>query len=165
MFSKSLFFALCLTSFFFFSATNGIAEPQQKVASDSRCSICGMFVAKYPAWITEIIHADGKVEFFDGVKDMMVYTFHPDQYGSKAKNDIVEIWVKDYYSLTYIDGKTAFYVLESDVYGPMGYEFIPFATLEAAQAFAKDHHGKDIVSFNQITEDMVEAMRSGHKMK
>ena len=34
-----------------------------------------------------------------------------------------------------IDGKKAFYVIRSDIYGPMGHEFIPFSSKEDAQTF------------------------------
>ena len=47
----------------------------------------------------------------------------------------------------------------------MGKEFIPFSKKEAAENFRKDHHGKRIILFDEITSEMVESMRSGHKMK
>ena len=40
-----------------------------------------------------------------------------------------------------IDGRSAHYVVGSDVTGPMGKELIPFATREAALEFSKDHGG------------------------
>jgi nitrous oxide reductase accessory protein NosL len=124
-----------------------------------------MFVAKYPAWVAEIIHENGDVEFFDGVKDMMAYYFHPDQYGGGGKTDNAEIWVKDYYSLSFIDARKAFFVTGSDVFGPMGHEFIPFSSQEASEAFLKDHKAKSILTFTEITEQMVDSMREGRKMK
>jgi len=39
--------------------------------------------------------------------------------------DIDSIYVTDYYNLTLIDGYQAFYVVGSNVYGPMGKELIP----------------------------------------
>ncbi|MBN2832303.1 MAG: nitrous oxide reductase accessory protein NosL, partial [Campylobacterales bacterium] len=55
------------------------------------------------------------------------------------------------------DGKKAFYVIGSDTYGPMGKEFIPFATLKSAQSFLKDHKGSEILSFDKISEALVYA--------
>ena len=51
-----------------------------------------------------------------------------------------------------IDGTKAFYVINSDVYGPMGEELIPFLTKEDAQTFLMDHKAKKIVIFSEITK-------------
>jgi len=141
------------------------AAPAEKVEPDARCSVCGMFVAKYDNWVSQVRLADGTVLFFDGVKDMLVFYFNPRAYGSTEKKDISEIWVKDYYSLAWLDGRQSFFVIGSDVYGPMGKEFIPFATRDAAENFRKDHKGEQILNLDDITDDMVQAMRSGMKMR
>ncbi len=141
------------------------ADPLVPLAGDTRCPVCGMFVAKYDAWITQIIYEDKRVESFDGVKDMLAYYFHPQEYGGLPDSKCNEIWVKDYYTLAWIEGRKAWYVTGSDVYGPMGHEFIPFSSKPAAEAFAKDHHGKKILPFSEITAQMVEALRSGTKMR
>jgi len=138
---------------------------ESEIHSDTRCTVCGMFVAKYPAWICKVVLKDGKKEYFDGVKDMLVYYFEPAKYGANKDNPVVEMLTQDYYSLTVIDAKKAFYVVGSDVYGPMGHEFIPFSSAEAADAFNHDHHGKEILTFDQITLERVESMRSGTRMK
>ncbi len=137
----------------------------EPVNKESRCPVCGMFVAKYPQWLTQINMSDGSAEIFDGVKDLMAYYFAPQQFGAAAGNTVDEIFVKDYYSQKWIDGKKAIFVLGSDVYGPMGHELIPFDSQAGAENFFKDHHGKNIYSFAEITPDVVEALRKGHKMK
>ena len=141
------------------------AAPEENVGTDVRCTVCGMFVAKYDNWIVQLRLADDKVMFFDGVKDMLVFYFDPQQYSSVHQEDIKEIWVKDYYSLGWLDGRGALYVTGSDVYGPMGKEFIPFSSREAADNFLQDHHGKKILTFGEITDELVQSMRSGSKMR
>ena len=47
----------------------------------------------------------------------------------------------------------------------MGHEFIPFSTLEAAESFSADHHGKEVLTFDEITPELVEALRAGQKMR
>ncbi len=143
----------------------GLSAAQEDVKKEVRCTVCGMFVAKYPAWVTKIVHKEGPERYFDGVKDMMVYFFNPENYGAQPGNPVMEIWLKDYYSLKLIDAKKAFFVTGSDVYGPMGHEFIPFSSKEAAVSFSKDHHGKNILTFDKINKAHVESMRSGHRMK
>ena len=141
------------------------AAPAEKVNHDVRCAICGMFVAKYENWIVQVRLADDSLMFFDGVKDMMVFYFNPQQYSKVNQGDIREIWVKDYYTLGWLDGRKAVYVVGSDVYGPMGKEFIPFSSREAADNFLQDHKGEKILTFDAITDEIVQSMRFGTKMR
>jgi copper chaperone NosL len=145
--------------------SESLAAPEKEVKSDSRCAVCGMFVAKYPNWLTQIRHADGTLLFFDGAKDMLAYYFSPEQYGTHTRDSIKEMWVRDYYTLQWLDGRKAYYVTGSDVTGPMGHEFVPFSSREAAAAFRKDHQGEKIWTLEEITPSKVNAMRSGHMMK
>jgi len=149
-------------------STSGIADTEvtNTIPDQVRCTVCGMFVAKYPNWLAQI-HYDNleQTKFFDGVKDMMVFYFNPERYGGKSRETIRDIFVKDYYSLDWLSAKEAFYVVGSDVYGPMGHELIPFATREAAESFSKDHHGKDILIFDNITPELIETLRAGQRMR
>lgn len=136
------------------------AEPEKKVPAKTRCSVCGMFVEKYDNWIVQVRLKDDSVMFFDGVKDMMVFYFNSGNYSSYDQKDIKEIWVRDYYSLKWLDGFKTLYVTGSDVYGPMGKEFIPFGSKAAAENFLNDHKGKKIHSFEEITDELVQSMRT-----
>ncbi|MGW8193691.1 MAG: nitrous oxide reductase accessory protein NosL, partial [Desulforhopalus sp.] len=139
--------------------------PDSRVNKESRCPVCGMFVAKYQEWITLVRLSNGEVETFDGVKDMMAFYHFPQQYGAPDGVTVEEIFVKDYYSLAWIDGRKAVYVTGSDVYGPMGHELIPFEKTAAAENFLKDHHGIKIVNFSALSPALIESLRKGHKMK
>jgi len=144
---------------------SGARSEVEEVSGDIRCPVCGMFVAKYQNWVTQLRLSNGSRKVFDGVKDMMVFYFSPQDFGLDKKVGITEVWVKDYYSLDWIDGEKALYVRGSDVHGPMGHELIPFVNRAGAENFVKDHHGKEIVEFDTITKEMISSMRKGHKMK
>ena len=117
------------------------------ITKDEKCPICGMFVYKYPRWVAQI-HIDNKTHLsFDGVKDMMKYYI--------ATPKASKILVTDYYLQKAIDGTKAFYVINSDIYGPMGKELIPFSTKKEALTFMQDHKGKKILSFKQITKEEI----------
>ena len=150
---------------FIFAGSQAWSAPDEKVPADSRCPVCGMFVAKYPNWQAQIRHADEKIAVFDGVKDLLAYYFEPGRFGSYKAEQIKEIWVKDYYSLQWVDARQAFFVTGSDVHGPMGHEFIVLSTRKGAEAFLKDHKGDRLLAFDEITPDLVNAMRAGHMMK
>ncbi len=131
-----------------------------EVEEREKCPVCGMFVAKYPRWAAQIFykHGDHEHKFsFDGVKDMMKFYFNPKKWGDYpvSKDMISKILVTDYYSQEAIDGTKAFYVIGSDVYGPMGNELIPFISENDAKIFKNDHDGTKIVSFDKIIENEV----------
>ncbi len=126
------------------------------VPQDAKCPVCGMFVAKYPKWSAMMQH-DGKVYYFDGVKDMMKYYIFDGDF-PYDRTHITKMMVSDYYTIEAIPAKDAFYVLDADVYGPMGHELIPFKSQERAKTFMADHHGKKIVRFEEITGTMVMAL-------
>ncbi len=129
-----------------------------KLEDGEKCPVCGMFTYKYPKWAAQIFYKDGHHHSFDGVKDMMKFYFDPLEWGSyenSTKEMITNILVTDYYSQEAIDATKAFYVIGSDVYGPMGDELIPFKKLQEAETFKLDHQGTKIVKFEDITEDEV----------
>ena len=124
-----------------------------EVNKDDKCPVCGMLVHEYQEWAAKV-HFDGTYQAFDGVKDMMKFIFEPEKYGKFANLKIDKIEVSDYYSQNAIDGKSAFYVLFSDVLGPMGNELIPFENEDDAKKFIQDHKGQ-IYKFSEISLELV----------
>ncbi len=133
-----------------------LADSPVKPGPKEKCPVCGMFVSKYPEWTAQVKTKKNAVFFFDGAKDMFKFLAQPQKYvPGIEKKDVTEIYVTDYYSLNPIDGTKAFYVLGSDVYGPMGRELIPFLKEEEARAFLRDHHGKSILRFQEVTPQLL----------
>lgn len=114
---------------------------------DARCPICGMFVKHYPKWIAMIEDGDEKY-YFDGVKDMLKFIF-------KSNKEYENIYVTDYFTTKKIDAKNAYFVMGSDVYGPMGKELVAFESDEAAYNFKNDHFGKKVMLFSQLTDEVL----------
>lgn len=120
-----------------------------KVPQGSKCPVCGMFVYKYPKWATQMV-VDGKPYYFDGVKDMMKFYFFDADF-PYDRSKIEKVQVSDFYTLEAIDAREAFYVVGSNVFGPMGNELIPFKNEKEAQNFMQEHKGKKILKFKDIT--------------
>jgi nitrous oxide reductase accessory protein NosL len=120
------------------------------------CPVCGMLVSKYPNWVASVLYKDGHAHHFDGAKDMFKYLFDLPKYapGHTAK-DMVVIEVTEFYGLSRIDAHKAFYVIGSDVLGPMGHELVPLASRGDAEDFLKDHKGKRIVAFDEVTPALI----------
>ncbi len=76
----------------------------------------------------------------------------------RSRSDIAAVWVKDYYTLSAIDGMKALYVIGSDVLGPMGRELVPFMKESDAATFLKDHKGKKILRFGDITPQVLKSL-------
>jgi len=149
---------ITVTVFFptLFTDTQGGDRKPVKPSPKEKCPVCGMFVAKYPDWVAQIIFKDGSHAVFDGPKDMFKYYFNLSSYNkSKKLPDIDFIYVTDYYSLNLIDGSKAFYVKGSNVYGPMGHELIPFQKKADAEEFMTDHSGKSLLGFRDVSYDVI----------
>ncbi|MBM3393027.1 MAG: nitrous oxide reductase accessory protein NosL, partial [Betaproteobacteria bacterium] len=110
----------------------GIVKPGPK----NLCPVCGMLVSKYPNWVAVVQYKDGHAHFFDGAKDLFKYLHDLAKYApAHRREDIAIIQVTDFYSLARLDAQKAFYVIGSDVLGPMGHELVPLASRADAEDF------------------------------
>jgi len=118
-----------------------------------------MFVAPYPEWVAQIVFEDGSTAFFDGSKDLFRYLLARDRY-LPDKRDVrpTAIYVTEYYELRPIEARKAYFVIGSDVRGPMGNELVPLASRQAAEEFERDHGGARIVRFEEVTREMLGAL-------
>ena len=114
---------------------------------NEKCPVCGMFVYKYPHWATWL-QVGEKVHYFDGVKDMIKFYLAPNKYGYDYKpSDYTHVVVLDYFTQESIDATHAFYVVGSNVNGPMGAEYIAFENKQDAYTFSVDHRGNGVFLF------------------
>jgi copper chaperone NosL len=129
------------------------------------CPVCGMFVAKYPEWVAAAVFKDGHAHYFDGAKDLFKFLRDLGKYDPGHKSgDIAIVAVTDYYGVRTIDARDAFFVVGSDMLGPMGHELVPLATKADAEEFMADHGGKRILSFEQVGAEILKTLdQSGVK--
>ncbi|WP_256360878.1 nitrous oxide reductase accessory protein NosL [Methylomonas koyamae] len=128
--------ALCLV--WLLAVSESRADQKIEITKQDRCPVCGMFVYKYPKWVAQIYFNDGSAYFYDGAKDMFKHIFNTQQYTpGKTAEMMTEVWVTDYYEVELIDAKSAYYVIGSDVLGPMGHELLPFRDQAAAQEYGR----------------------------
>jgi copper chaperone NosL len=141
-----------------FAAPDKLPKPNDR----DLCPVCGMLVAKYPNWLAIVVYKDGHAHFFDGAKDLFKYLGNIPRYAPGHRlADIAGIWVTEFYGLTRIDARQAFYVVGSDTLGPMGNEFVPLATRADAEDFLKDHKGWRIIGFAQATQELAARLDQG----
>jgi nitrous oxide reductase accessory protein NosL len=124
-----------------------------------KCPVCGMFVAKYPDWVAEVRMRDGTVAVFDGAKDLFKFLLDVARYQpSRSRADVQRVFVTDYYAVRPFDARAAYFVVGSDVYGPMGHELVPFERLADAEEFLRDHRGRAILRFGDVDGGVVEGL-------
>ena len=122
------------------------------IKKSDKCPVCGMFVSGYRNWLSEIIFIDGTYAVFDGPKDMFRYYLNIKKYNpAKTASDISAIYITEYYSAELTDARKVFFVQGSDVNGPMGAELVPIASETGAKEFMKDHKGKKVLRFSEVT--------------
>ncbi len=140
------------------AAGSAVTSPRE-IAPDASCGKCGMFPARYPQWHSQILYTDGTMVPFDGCKCMFNYLFA----GSDKGKEVAALWVKDFSTGAWINGKSAHYVIGSSIMGPMGKELIPFADSGSAMAFQKEHGGQ-LATFDSITPETMKPLMGHSKM-
>ena len=156
---KRLLPALALLAVLAASGAGALDLNPVKPRAADKCPVCGMFVAKYPDFVAEVIYRDGSYAVFDGAKDLFKFLLNPAAFRAPSRaGDIAAVYVTDYYSLALIDGRRAFYVAGSDVHGPMGRELIPFSAEKQAREFLADHKGKRLLRFEEVTAGVLKGL-------
>lgn len=126
------------------------------------CPVCGMFVAKYPEWIATVLYKDGHAHHFDGAKDLFKYLLDLNKWApGHSADDMAGIGVTEYYGLSRIRARDAWYVIGSDVLGPMGHELVPLETEADAREFLHDHTGREILRFDEVRLPLLKKLDDG----
>ena len=117
--------------------------------SGARCAKRGMLVADHPRWVAGAITASGGEERFCCPRCMFAWHLSPRGKGSR------DLWVTEYYSQKRMPVGDVFFVMGSDVVGPMGKALVPIAGREAAERFRQDHHGSRLLLAGEITPELL----------
>jgi nitrous oxide reductase accessory protein NosL len=137
-----------------------LAGPEQvKPKPGEKCPVCGMFVVRYPDWVAWVRFTGGDRVLFDGAKDLFKFLLRYEDYGAVARRtDVAEVFVTDYYSLKPVEARAAWYVTGADVLGPMGHELVPFGRREEAEEFKRDHRGRRLWRFDEVTPALLKSL-------
>ncbi len=125
---------------------------------DTTCVVRHMKVYKDPKWVSKIELTNGKKLFFLSPKSMIEFYLQPGKWfdiGVKSETDFKDILVTDFATLEPINAKGAFYVYGGNVTSPAGDDLPAFATYAAADKFSKEHNGKRIMHFKDISDALI----------
>jgi nitrous oxide reductase accessory protein NosL len=125
-----------------------------------------MSPARYPKFHCQIVFKDDSYAAFDSAIGLLVYLHFPDKTGIKLK-PIAGIYFKDYLKGSWLQADSAFFVTGSEIRGPMGIQFLPVDSQQAAEELKKRANGMDTIHFKIIDRQYpIEAAKAGqlHKM-
>jgi copper chaperone NosL len=119
------------------------------IETHKECPLCGMIPARYPLFNCQILFEDGTYEAFDSAAGLLIYLHFPDKTGFPLKK-VRKIYFKDYLYEKWIDAETTWFVVGSEILGPMGIEFLPVSSEKMALELRKEEKGAAVVFFNNI---------------
>ena len=153
---------ICIALLLAFCSAVAAAQALPRPGPRDLCPVCGMLVSKYPHWLATAAWNDGRAHHFDGAKDLFKYLHDLPAYApGRKREEIAQIAVTDFYNLAPIDARQAWYVIGSDVLGPMGHELVPLATRPDAEEFLKDHKGRGILRFEEVNAKVLAQLDAG----
>ena len=134
-------------------------EPRAPSTKD-RCLLCGMLVAPHAAWVSQLQFENGTTAYFDGNKCLFRYLLSREKFAPELqKEKISATYVTTYYDLGKIALEDAWFVVGSDVKGPMGHELVPFRTHDEADDFMADHNGQRIVRATDVNGEILATLK------
>jgi len=110
-----------------------------------RCATCGMIVSPESGW-----RAGGEGLAFDGPKCLFRYRHR--------EGEVAGAWVIEYYTQERRPAREVLYVIGSDLESPMGRDLVPVEGREAAERLMADHEGERILTFDEVTEEVVDGL-------
>jgi nitrous oxide reductase accessory protein NosL len=119
-------------------------------ATRPRCARCGMYADTDPAFRAGATSADGQAVHFDSPRCLMQWLASDAARGAEAP------WVTEYYGQRKAPAAFCWYVIGSDVVGPMGPDLIPLADEPSARRFAEEHGGRRVLRFDEIDAAAIE---------
>ncbi|MCS7277830.1 MAG: nitrous oxide reductase accessory protein NosL [Aquificaceae bacterium] len=127
-----------------------LSQPKEP-SKGERCVVCGMDVNMEPRLTSSQVKLkDGSYRYAESPKHII-------QFYLENKEKVAEVWVKDYRSGKWIDGKKAFYIHTSS--GPMGHDLIPFQSRIEAQ---KEAGKGKVYRLTDMDKSLLQRLEKGH---
>jgi nitrous oxide reductase accessory protein NosL len=96
------------------------------VPQGAKCAECGMSVDQNSKFVSEVTTKDAKTLFFCDIGDML---FH----FRSSREKVKDVYVRDYITGAWIDGKKALYILNKKIITPMSWGIAAFLEESAAK--------------------------------
>jgi len=133
-----------------------------KPGKKDRCPVCGMFVHKYPGWAAGLVFGSG-AKYFHCCPKCMLHNLNniPKYQPGEKRENLKLIWVTEYYTTKQMNARDVFFVVRTNLVGPMGLDLIPVKGRGAAENLKRDYKGELVVTLDQVTPEIVDMARKG----
>lgn len=137
--------------------------PPQAVTKEMRCPVCGMYPARFPKWMVQVVFNDRSTLAFDSPLEIFRFLKNMAKYDARrSEKDIAVIYFTDYAKGGWVESKGAFFVSGSNAKGPMNNEDYPaFGSKEAAEAFARNNGG-NMLAFDKVMSETLKELGGDH---
>jgi len=116
---------------------------------------------RYPDFQCHILFEDGSYEAFDSAIGMLIYLLFQEK-TDKKESAIDLLYFKDYNKKSWIEANNTWFIVGSEIMGPMGIEFLPVDTKQAAEELKIQEKGQEIIHYKNIDRAyMTRAAKSG----
>jgi copper chaperone NosL len=133
------------------TATEGI-QTAKTANGNTSCGNCGMKSLDYPQWhVKKVATQTAALSYYCSPRCMFLQV----NQANSPVNSTDSLFVVEYYDQHFIDARKAYYVIDSDISGPMGSDLVPLADQKAASYFLEEHKGKKIVQFTEVTNEIL----------
>lgn len=128
-----------------------VKAPQKAftIESHKECPLCGMIPARYPRFHCQVILESGDYIAFDSAAGLITFLLFPDKTGMEP-GKVDSVYFKDYLSETWIHSDKTFFVIGSEIMGPMGIEFLAVDSYEKAMELKKQEKGVWIIHYKKV---------------
>ena len=117
-----------------------------------RCERCGMFTDAQPRWSAGAVAAGGRDVHFDAPRCFFAWLQSTAGRGAEAP------WVTEYYSQRKRPAAFVWYVVGSDVTGPMGPDLVPIGDEPSAERFREEHNGRAVLRYDAVDAAALERL-------
>lgn len=121
-----------------------IVDPTAK----TRCAECGMYPARFPEHRSQIKTEDGNTKHFCSTHCLINFLSDPNHTPKS-------VWVSIPQEQSYEYAMGLYYLVGSDIMGPMGKEALPYRN-KAVAATAAQKHGGRVVQFSELNPKVVQ---------
>lgn len=139
------------------------ADGNPTPTEDDRCPMCAMRVLDHPEWVGAIQLADGSTYYTCSVRCTLATSMNSDKFLGVAKEQVTRVRVPHYLAKgKSLDAEKAWYVIDSDVRGPMGLALLTAASEDEAKTLVERHRGR-VIARKDVTMDVLKDLKQRSK--
>ncbi len=131
-----------------------LAAHPRKIENHKMCPLCGMYPARYATFQCQVVFKDGTYEAFDSPLGLLVYLFFSDKTGLDIK-PIESVYFRDYLNRKWIDANETYYVVGTNIMGPMGIDFLPVSDKNRAEKLNADEQGALVIKNSYVNKQFL----------